>query len=110
MNLYTKYMQGKSYQIRDNKGYKFSISKDCNENMIVYNSRKICTIFDLDKILEGGLNYIIIDMKFIKDSEAVKIVKTYKKAINLLNENNISGYKDYMQTIADDKSFTGYTR
>ncbi len=108
--LDTKYMQGKSYQIKDSKGYKFSISKDYNENMIVYNSRKICTIFDLDKIIEGGLNSIIIDTKFIRDSEVAKIIKTYKKAINLLSKNNISGYKDYMQAIAGDKSFTDYTR
>ena len=108
--LDTKYMQGKSYQIKDSKGYKFSISEDYNENMIVYNSRKICTIFDLDKIIEGGLNSIIIDTKFIRDSEVAKIIKTYKKAINLLSKNNISGYKDYMQTIAGDKSFTDYTR
>jgi len=108
--LDTKYLQGKSYQIKDNKGYKFRISKDYTENIIVYNSRKICTIFDLDKIIEGGLNSIIIDTKFIKDSEVVKIIKTYKKAINLLSKNNISGYKDYLQTIAGDKSFTDYTR
>jgi putative protease len=108
--LDTKYMQGKSYQIKDSKGYKFSISKDYNENMIVYNSRKICTIFDLDKIIEGGLNSIIVDMKFIRDSEVAKIIKTYKKAINLLSKNNISGYKDYIQTITGDKSFTDYTR
>jgi U32 family peptidase len=108
--LDTKYLQGNSYQIKDSKGYKFSISKDYNENMIVYNSRKICTIFDLDKIIEGGLNSVIVDMKFIRDSEVTKIIKTYKKTINLLSKNNISGYKDYMQTIAGDKSFTDYTR
>ena len=78
--------------------------------MIVYNSRKICTIFDLDKIIKGGLNSIIIDTKFIRDFEVAKIIKTYKKAVNLLNKSNISGYKDYLQTIADDKSFTDYTR
>jgi len=108
--LDTKYMWSKSYQIKDSKGYKFNISKDYNENMIVYNSRKICTIFDLDKIIEGGLNSIIIDTKFIKDPEVIKIIKTYKKAVNLLSKNNISGYKDYVQTITGDKSFTDYTR
>ena len=108
--LDTKYMRSKSYQIKDSKGYKFSISEDYNENMIVYNSRKICTIFDLDKIIEGELNSIIIDTKFIRDPEVVKIIKTYKKAVNLLSKNNISGYKDYMQTITGDKSFTDYTR
>ncbi|MBE3128327.1 MAG: U32 family peptidase, partial [Actinobacteria bacterium] len=40
--LDTKYLRSKSYQIKDSKGYKFSISEDYNENMIVYNSRKIC--------------------------------------------------------------------
>ena len=49
-------------------------------------------------------------MKFIKDSEIAIIIKTYKKAINLLNKNNISGYKDYMQGIADNKYFKDYTR
>ena len=108
--LDTKYLKGKSYQIKDSKGYKFSVSEDYNENMIVYNSRKICTIFDLDKIIEGGLNSIIIDTKFIKDPEVLKIIKTYKKAVNLLSKNNIPGYKDYTQAIAGDKSFTDYTR
>lgn len=61
-------------------------------------------------LFEGGLNSIIIDTKFIKDSEVAKIIKTYKKAVNLLSKNNISGYKDYLQTIAGDKSFTDYTR
>ncbi|MCL5071484.1 MAG: U32 family peptidase [Actinobacteria bacterium] len=108
--LDTKYKQNKSYQIKDNKGYRFNISNEYNENMVVYNSRKICTIFDLDKIFEAGLNSIIIDTKFMKGSEAAKVIKIYKKAINLLNKNDISGYKDYMQTIAYDKSFTDYTR
>ena len=108
--LDTKYMQGKSYQIKDSKGYKFNISEDYNKNMVVYNSRKICTIFDLDKIIEVGLNSIIIDTKFIKDPEVIKIIKTYKKALNLLSKNNIPGYKDYMQAIAGDKSFMDYTR
>ncbi|MCL4415169.1 MAG: U32 family peptidase [Actinobacteria bacterium] len=108
--LDTKYKQGKSYHIKDSKGYRFNVSKDYNENMVIYNSRKICTIFDLDKIFEAGLNSIIIDTKFMKDSETAKVIKTYKKAINLLNKNDISGYKDYMQNIAHDKSFTDYTR
>jgi len=108
--LDTKYIQGTSYQIKDGKGYKFRISEDYNENIIVYNSMKICTIFDLDKIIECGLNSIIIDMKFIRDSEVGKIIKTYKKAIDLLSINDISGYKDYMQAIVRDKSFTDYTR
>jgi len=108
--LDTKYSKTKSYQIKDGKGYKFRISEDYNENMIVYNSRKICIIFDLEMIFKSGLNSIIIDTKFIKDSEAVEIIKTYKKAINLLIKNNISGYKDYMRTIAGEGSFKDYTR
>jgi len=108
--LDTKYSQSRSYQIKDSKGYEFRISEDYNENMIVYNSRKICTIFDLDKIIDGDLNSIIIDTKFIEDPEVAKIIKTYKKAVNLLSKSNISGYKDYMQVIAGDKSFTDYTR
>ncbi len=108
--LYTKYLPNNSYQIKDSKDYKFRIGKDYNENIIVYNSRKICTIFDLDTLIQDGINSIVVDTKFIKDSEIVKIVKTYKKAINFLNKNNISGYKDYIQTIEGHKSFTDYTK
>lgn len=108
--LDAKYLPDNSYQIKDSKGYKFRIGKDYNENIIVYNSRRICTTFGLDMIIQGGINSIIIDTKFIKNSEFIKIIKTYKKVIDLLSENNISGYKDYTQTIDGDKSFTDYTK
>ncbi len=96
--------------IEDQKGYRFPMDSSETGNTIIYNSKKICTIFDMDSILESGINNIIIDGKFMKPDELSKVVGLYGKAMSVLLEKGRKEYKRFTYQLEDEKLFKDYSR
>jgi len=96
--------------IEDRKGYKFPIGSDDSSNAIIYNSKKICTIFDLDKIADSGIGNIIIDGKFLETDELLRIADSYHRAVSVLFEKGKGKYREYVSKLENTRSFKDYSR
>jgi collagenase-like PrtC family protease len=108
-----KFLTGKDLNnclVEDMKGYKFPVDYDYNENMIIFNSKNICSVFDIDKIYESGVNNIILDGKFFKEKELLKIIRIYRKAIDMINKKETKRYIDFTNFLKDDRLFKDYTK
>jgi collagenase-like PrtC family protease len=105
-----KYDSKKEYYVEDLKGYKFRVYPGYNENIILFNSRKICLIFDLYKIVKNGVNTVEIDTRFLTNEECLKVIKTFRSAADFLMESNEDSYKKFMEHISEDTLFKNYTK
>lgn len=105
-----EYDRKKEYYLEDIKGYKFRVSMDNMGNMVVFNSKKICTIFDLEKIYDAKVDLIEINTRYLKENETYKILKSYKKAINILSNKGIQKYREFVSFLKEDILFKNYTR
>lgn len=109
-----KYITGKEstaeLYIEDKKGFKFPIISDYNGNMVVFNSKKICTIFDLEKINNSGVNNLIIDSRFYSKKDFFKILKSYRKALNMLYDKKVKKYRKFISYLQGDNLFSDYSR
>ena len=96
--------------IEDRKGYRFPMDSDDSLNTIIYNSKRICTVFDLDRLADSGINNIIIDGKFTETDELLKIADSYHKAVSILSEKGKEKYREYIRQLENIKSFKDYSR
>jgi len=96
--------------IEDIKGYRFRIGSDYNNNMMIFNSRNICTLFDLDKIKASGINNIILDSRFYDKRDFYRIIKNYKEAIEILQEDGIDKYRLFTSKLENDDLFKNYSK
>jgi collagenase-like PrtC family protease len=98
------------YYIEDIKGYSFRIQSDYNNNMMTFNSRNICTLFDLDKIRASGINNIILDSRFYDKRDFDRIIKNYREAIEILQEEGIDKYRLFTSKLENDDLFKNYSK
>lgn len=98
------------YYIEDIKGYRFRIESDYNNNMMTFNSRNICTLFDLDKIRASGINNIILDSRFYNKRDFDRIIKNYREAIEILQEDGINKYRLFTSKLENDDLFKNYSK
>ena len=96
--------------VEDLKGYRFPAGSHYNENIMIYNSKKICTLFDLEKIYKSGIDNIIIDTRFFKEKDFLKIIKIYREAIDTLQNKGGKEYKDFVLFLKDDLLFKNYSK
>jgi collagenase-like PrtC family protease len=108
-----KFLTGKAITecfVEDMKGYRFPLDSDYNGNVMVFNSRNICSLFDIDKVYETGVNNILIDGRFFKEKEFLKIIRIYREAVDMVNEGETQRFSDFMGFLKDDRHFKNYTR
>jgi len=109
-----EFMTGSSdinqYYIEDIKGYRFRIGSDYNNNMMTFNSRNICTLFDLDKIRASGINNIILDSRFYDKKDFDRIIKNYREAIEILQKDGIGKYRLFTSKLENDDLFKNYSK
>ena len=96
--------------IEDQKGYRFPMDSSEAGNTIIYNSKKMCTIFDMDRVLESGINNMIIDGKFMEPDQLLKVADLYNKAISILLEKGRKEYKRFVCQLEDNILFNDYSR
>jgi collagenase-like PrtC family protease len=101
---------GSSVFLMDRKKYKFGLRDDGRGNTNIFNSRKTCTIFDLDTVLEAGINDLVIDSIFTDIPDTTRLVKSYRKAVSLLALDRIDEYKRYADSLRDEYLFRDYSR
>jgi len=101
---------GGRYYIEDNKGYRFPVDSDYNGNMIIYNSRIISTLFDLEKILDSKIDNIILDSRFYSEKDFCKILKIYHEAAKIIYGEGIKKYKSFTSCLKDESLFKNFTR
>ena len=98
------------YYLIDQKGYDFRVVKDYNDNLLFLNSRKICCLFDLPEALSCGINNLYIDMRTFEISQAQEIIRTYRKAIDLLSGKNFKELEDFLKNAGENSLFSDYTK
>ncbi len=98
------------YYLIDQKGYEFRVVKDYNDNLLFLNSRKICCLFDLPEALSCGINNLYIDMRTFEISQAQEIIRTYRKAIELLSVKNFKELADFLKNAGENSLFSDYTK
>ncbi|MDD5621650.1 MAG: U32 family peptidase [Actinomycetota bacterium] len=96
--------------IEDIKGYRFRIASDYNDNMMIFNSKNICMLFDLDKIKTSGINNIILDSKFYNKRDFERIIKIYREAIKILEKYGVEKYKLFTTKLENDSLFKNYSK
>jgi len=99
-----------NFFIEDIKGYRFPVGSDYNENMIIFNSRNTCTLFNLDNIKASGVNNIIIDSRFLEKKDFYKILRSYREAIDILYNKGTGKYKIFTSYLQDDNLFKNYSK
>lgn len=104
------YSSERGYYISDLKGYKFKICPNYNEDILIFNSKKICLFFDLDKIVESGINTIDVDTRFMTDKQVSEVIKNFKKAIDTLTTQGVEKYREFAGRLTDEILFRNYTK
>ncbi len=98
------------YYLMDQKNYDFRIVEEFNGNISFLSSKKICVLFDIDKIIASGMGNLYIDARTFGPGEAVEIIRTYSKALQACNKNGPKGIEDLMASAKNNILFSDYTR
>jgi collagenase-like PrtC family protease len=93
----------------DRKGYEFGISNDNYGNLTFSNSKKICNFFNLKEFVDTGIGNFYIDARDLKPEEALLVAGYYKKAINLIIKNDLSGFEKLKNDASRLTVFQNYT-
>ncbi len=75
------------FEIVDEKRYTFPIKMDSDCRMHILNSKVLCMLDDIPKIIESGVSSIRIDAKSIDDEDVETIVRSYRDSIDECFEN-----------------------
>jgi collagenase-like PrtC family protease len=105
-----KYTEGSPAFLMDRKKYRFGLKYDGRGNTNIFNSRKTCTIFDLDMVMKTGINDLVIDSIFTDMPETARLVRSYKKAVSLLAMGRIDEYRGYADSLKNENLFRDYSR
>jgi collagenase-like PrtC family protease len=110
MEFMTGNSKDSQFYIEDIKDYRFRIASDYNDNMMIFNSKNICMLFDLDKIKTSGINNIILDSKFYNKRDFERIIKIYREAIKILEKYGVEKYKLFTTKLENDSLFKNYSK
>jgi putative protease len=98
------------YYIVDQKGYDFRVIKDYSGNLIFLNSRKICCLYNLPEVLSCGINNLYIDTRTFEIGQAMEIIRTYRKALDLHSVKNFKELEDFLKNVGESSLFSDYTK
>ncbi len=88
------------FELVDEKRYTFPIKMDSDCRMHVLNSKVLCMLDDIPKIVEAGVSSIRIDAGTIDDEDVETVVRSYRDAID-------GCFEKGGKSIATCKSLTG---
>ncbi len=97
------------YGLKDQKGYLFPIATDRFCRFYVFNSRTLCMIDDLDKIMALGVGGIRIEARRSSEEEVIKVLRLYGKALADLKGNNNKRLHSYREEL-EQSSPSPFTR
>lgn len=103
------FCQKQNYAIRDQIGYTFPVDTDINCRFYVFNSRTLCLIDNLPKIIALGVGGVRIEARHSRELELKMAVKLYRQAIDELFEKkgkpDLEAYRQELERTAAS-SFT----
>jgi len=99
---------GKSYYIKDSKGYEFPVETDSDCRFYIFNSRTLCMLEDLPRILALKPSSIRIEARRFSDLQLCHTVKIYREAINEVLNGSKPDLRAYQQELnaINNSSFT----
>jgi putative protease len=97
------YCRKDSYYIKDQKGYKFPVETDNYCRFYVFNSRTLCMIENIERILLMGPESIRIEARRYNKNQVAKTVKIYSEVLNkVINREkpDLTAFKEELQTVS----------
>ncbi|NMC27604.1 MAG: peptidase U32, partial [Syntrophomonadaceae bacterium] len=88
------------YYLRDGKGFEFPVSTDRECRFYVFNSRTLCMMEDLARLLALRPTSLRIEGRRLKADELKMTVKLYRQAIDELWTGNRPDFVKYQQQLA----------
>ena len=82
---------GKSYALKDEKGFVFPLRTDTACRTHIFNSRELCMAEDLSKIAACGIERVRLDLRLHKPKNAAVITECYLEARAGGNDEKIDG-------------------
>ena len=101
---------GKLHYLIDQKGYRFIVDRDYNDNLIFLNSRKICNFFDLPGFYQNGINDLYIDTRTFYTKQIKEIISYYKAAIGKLAKGQVVEFNKIAKRASKISLFSDYTK
>ncbi len=92
-----------SYYLKDEKGYEFPVATDNNCRFYLFNSRTLCLIDDLEKIISLGPGSVRIEARRSSISQIRTMLKIYREALDKLGrgeKTDLTLYKEELAGIA----------
>ncbi|NLO20631.1 MAG: U32 family peptidase [Syntrophomonadaceae bacterium] len=99
------------YAIKDQRGYIFPIATDRYCRFYVFNSRTLCMIDDLDKIMSLGAGGIRIEARRSREEEVVQVITLYRQALEDLVSNSnkqLHAYREELERSASSPFTRGH--
>ena len=96
------------YYIKDSKGYEFPVATDADCRFYIFNSRTLCMIEDLPRIIALGPASIRIEARCLTTDHLGDTIKLYRQALDELQQGSrpdLSVYKQELSAI-NNASFT----
>lgn len=93
------YCQKNSYYIKDEQGYQFPIATDADCRFYVFNSRTLCMMDKLDKIVELKPAGIRIEARILKPEAVTDTAKLYRRALDEIWEGVKPDLEDYKERL-----------
>jgi putative protease len=94
------YCRQAQHYIRDDKGYEFPLAGDSNCRFYVFNSRTLCLIDDLDKVIDMGIGSIRIEARRQSEDEIRQMVAIYRRTLNQLQAGEKPDYENLKVQLA----------
>jgi len=97
------------YFIKDDKGYAFPVDTDTYCRFYVFNSRTLCMIDDLEKLISLGMGGLRIEARHAGEQEVESTVRLYRRAVDEI----LTGYTadlDSYRLELEKKSPSAFTR
>ncbi|MDD2620302.1 MAG: U32 family peptidase, partial [Syntrophomonadaceae bacterium] len=103
------YCRQDSYYLQDDKGYKFPLAADNSCRLYLFNSRTLCMVEELDRILSLQPESIRIEALRAGEDEIHQLLNIYREAMEYIEMGRIAELKICKQKLAG-VSFSPFTR
>ncbi|MEA1960207.1 MAG: U32 family peptidase [Bacillota bacterium] len=92
------------YFLQDEKAYQFPVETDADCRFYVFNSRTLCLIEDLSRLIAMGAKRIRIEARRANANEIVKTVRIYRETLDLLwagKKADLKAYHHELESISE---------
>lgn len=95
-----RFCRQKDYEIRDSKGYHFPLEGDDYCRFYVFNSRTLCMIDEIYRLMELGVGSIRIEARRSKETQVENWVSIYRKVLDEIAAGSRPDLQRYEEQLA----------